>query len=216
MKKIFNEKILEVYNWSKVLDPKTINPFESYVDEYGEKVCSVFLPLINKTIMGYGKNELERIINLANDGANEIAYYLSNHPECKIKTIYSLKTHEIIFEEEIDQIFIKLNEEEIFNKELNRNKQKSVLKRAFIKKFFEDYKSKFSQDDGLFLQLIERDVFPDSMDDKEIHNYLIDSILEMFDSDAREINVHQDENHILVTARILLEPSKIVNWRKRQ
>ncbi len=107
MKSINADKVIKTINWIANDDnsDSLLQPFKKD-DVY---VCEIYLPLIEKTIIGIGDSKVDSINNAAEQTSKLIDEYLSKNPTTSIKDYFGGKQY-ILEEDDNGNITIRLKD----------------------------------------------------------------------------------------------------------
>ena len=88
MKRIEANKVVKTLNWIAQADEDGQSILEPKFNENGIYECEIYLPLIEKTVIGLGNNKLESIDNATQQASNLIDEYLEIYPEHNIRNVF--------------------------------------------------------------------------------------------------------------------------------
>ena len=89
MKSIEANKIVKTLNWIAQVSEDDPSIIEPKLNEEGIYVCEIYLPLIEKIVIGLGDNKLESINNATQQTSNIIDEFLKENPKIKIRNMFS-------------------------------------------------------------------------------------------------------------------------------
>ena len=88
MKQIEAKEIIKTLNWIAETDQDGQSVIEPILNKKGIYECFVHLPLINKTVIGIGKDKLESIDNATTQASRLIDEYLKENPTYKFNDMF--------------------------------------------------------------------------------------------------------------------------------
>lgn len=175
MKRIEVKEIVTVVNWVSQVDEELADEILSpKKNKDGDWTSEVKLPLINKTVIGLGKDKLESIKNMAIKASQLIEEYTKEHPEIKVKDLFGADCYDLI---EDNDGYVSI---EISNKE--RKKQGLIDMEIFTKmqdfgkSVLDEFEEKLGKYGDLFLSVQSVSLFDKELTEDQIIKITHDSI----------------------------------------
>ena len=112
MKRIDANKIVKTLNWIAQVEECDQRVLEPKLNKKGIYQCEIFLPYIEKLVIGLGDSKLESIANATQQTSNLIDEYLNVHPERKIRNVFVHQNY-ILEEDDFGHLCIHLNNNKI-------------------------------------------------------------------------------------------------------
>ena len=88
MKQIEAKEIIKTLNWIAQSPADGQSVLEPKLNKKGIYECTIHLPLIEKTVIGIGKDKLESIDNATKQSSKLIDEYLEENSEYEIKKVF--------------------------------------------------------------------------------------------------------------------------------
>lgn len=106
MREIKANNIIKTLNW--IIQTNDEEPFilEPVKGDEGLYRCVIHLSLVDKTIIGLGKDKLESIDNATSQSSIQISNYVENHPDVVIEEL--LNTNDYILQED-DEVNLSIH-----------------------------------------------------------------------------------------------------------
>ena len=180
-------KIVWVERWNRCFGGNDSISAEKIQD--GKWVCKIKLPLIKKTIKVTSKTEVNAMLNSADKAVKLIKEHINEHKEIEFPPLSSCRYYEIVGNENGEYQYKGLTDEGRKKNgaallKIKEESLKAVQKAiARIRKINRSTKN-------MFIQAIDRSLFPEEMNDKEI-------AFSMF-----EKNINQNDNYASISVEV--------------
>lgn len=113
MKQIEAKEIIKTLNWIAQADEDSQSVLEPKRNKNGIYECLVYLPLIEKTVIGIGDCKLESIDNATKQSSKLIEEYLEENPYYEIKNLFGDSRY-VLEEDDNGYLCIHLMQEGVY------------------------------------------------------------------------------------------------------
>ena len=104
MKQIKADNVIKTINW--ISNKDDYDSVFAPIKKDDLYVCEIYLPLINKTVIGVGKTKIDSIDNATNESSALIDDYLTKNPICEFNDYFIGREYVI---EEDDDGFLSIH-----------------------------------------------------------------------------------------------------------
>lgn len=207
MKNKSANNIVWVEYWILKVDPT--QEAEIFADQTpdGNWKCEIELPLINQTVCSIAKTQVDAMIKTADQAAKIINDYMSAHQELNIKNIYTNGHYEIVEDEKGNFLSIEVNSE-------HRRKESKKMVNAISKTLdiignaVEKIEKISYLNKNIFIQVVDKSVFPDNLDDTEISDMIDDNIRQVYGYGYQGFAA-TIRNNLIINVGYIIDPKEI-------
>lgn len=207
MKNKSANNIVWVEYWILKVDPTQEAEIFANQTPDGSWKCEIELPRINQKVCSMADTQVDAMIKTADQAAEIINDYMSAHQELNIKNIYANGHYEIIEDENGNFVSIEVNSE--YRKKESEKLVNAISKTLDIIGNAVEKVEKISYlNKNIFIQVVDKSVFPDNLDDTEISDMIDDNIRQVYGYGYQGFAA-TIRNNLIINVGYIIDPKEI-------